>query len=200
MSYYYTYYLGYEREGKIYPLGPYDCFGKLRDVINRSRSFASDLHERFWPVKEEEISDELRKEFEYTDWEGKKTVELKKLSLSALPKGSFIRKGYALIDDVKIYEEAGNDDSSDLFCDFITPTVYAAMAANEKVFGKPAEREDSEGNKYIPNSASDYMYYAYPDYNSEEYEAYMIRSTAASYEYTSEMPEDAEIVVLLSEG
>ena len=77
MSYYYTYYLGYEREGKIYPLGPYDCFGKLRDVVNRSRSFASDLHERFWPVKEEEISDELRKEFEYTDWEGKKTVEYK---------------------------------------------------------------------------------------------------------------------------
>lgn len=200
MSYYYTYYLGYKHEGKIYPLGPYDCFGKLRDVINRSRSFASNLHERFWPVEEDEISDELRKEFEYTDWEDKKVVSLKKLALSKLPSGDFIRRGYALIDDVKVYEEADSYDTDGLFCDFISPTVYAAMSANEKTFGKPAEREDADGNRYIPNSASDYMYYAYPDYSSENYEADIIRSAASSYKYTNEMPEDAEIVVLLSEG
>ena len=200
MSYYYTYYLGYKHNGKIYPLGPYDCFGKLRDVINRSRSFASDLHERFSIVKEEEISDELRKEFEYTDWNGEKNIELRKLALDALPSGEYIRKGYALIEDVKEYEEAETGDTDGLFCDFLTPTVYAAMAINEKTFGKPPEREDCEGNKYIPNSASDYMYYAYPDYRSESYEAFILRTAAASYEYTDEMPDDAEIVILLSEG
>ena len=108
MSYYYTYYIGYRSEGKIYPLGPYDCFRNLRPVLNRSRSFASDLYEDFISVSETEISEELRKEFESEDWSGKKVVPVKYLPIKDLPAGEYIKKGYVLISEV-IENEASED-------------------------------------------------------------------------------------------
>ena len=68
MSYYYNYYVGYKKDGKIYPWGPYNANGKLEPMVSRSRSFASDLHEEFYAVSDKEVSEELRKEFEYEDW------------------------------------------------------------------------------------------------------------------------------------
>ena len=38
MSYYYNYYIGYKKDNKIYPLGPYDCNGNLKPVISKSSS------------------------------------------------------------------------------------------------------------------------------------------------------------------
>ena len=124
MSYYYTYYIGYRSEGKIYPLGPYDCFGNLRPVLNRTRSFASDLYEEFSPVKEPEISEELRKEFESEDWNGKKVVPVKYLNIKDLPTGEYIKKGYVLISEV--IENEASEDNFDGFSTVISPTVYAA--------------------------------------------------------------------------
>lgn len=196
MSYYYTYYVGYEQEGKVYPLGPYDRFGKLHDILSRSSSFASNIHYEFAPVKEEEISDELRKQFEYEDWHGKKVVDIKKCNLDELPTGSYIKTGYFLIEDVMEYEKEHN--SEDLFYDTVTPTVYASMVTSEHLFGKPTPKKDVEGNEFEVHSASEYMYYAYPDYNTEEYEAFLMRRAAEVYEYG--IPKDAHIVILLSEG
>ncbi len=40
MSWYVSYYIGYRtKDGKIYPLGPFDSFGKLKSILNRFRSF-----------------------------------------------------------------------------------------------------------------------------------------------------------------
>ena len=47
MSYYYNYYLGYVKDGRVFSLGPFDYSGKLKALLSRSRSFASDLHDRF---------------------------------------------------------------------------------------------------------------------------------------------------------
>lgn len=198
MSYYYSYYLGYKHEGKIFPLGPYNAFGKLHSVVTRSRGFASDLHESFYDVGEDLVSDELRKEFEYTDWNGEKRVDLRYLPLKELPSGSFIKTGYFLIDDVKRYEEYHGTDG--IFFEHLSPTVYAAMAQHEAQFGKPGPKKDDFDEEYQPYSASDYMFYAYPDYHSKEYEALLISEAAEELSGYQEMPEGAELVVIDSEG
>lgn len=199
MSYYYNYFIGYILEGKIYPLGPYTANGKRRDVVSRSRSFASDLHEDFYVIRDEMISDELRKDYEYETYEGEKEMpRLKYLRVSELPKESYIRKGYFLIKDVVLYEE-GDGDSDELFYDRISPTVYAGMMKNEITFGKPADEYDAEGEKIERHSAGDYMYYAYPNYFSKEYEAEMLRVTAGMLdEY--DLPKGSELVVIEDEG
>ena len=198
MSYYYNYYVGYMFGGKMYPWGPYTAKGEIVPVLSISRSFASDLHEDFWRVEDEMLSDELRKEFEYDDWNGEKRVDVKYLNVKELPHGSYIRKGYYLIEDVKAFE-ADEDGDFDGFYDSVNPTVYVVMLDNEIKFGKPKRMKDDYGEWYYPKSASDYMYYAYPDYNSREYEAFILRFVVeAMRDYN--LPKDTEYVILETEG
>lgn len=197
MSYYYTYYIGYRTKGKIYPLGPYDCFGNLRPVLNRSRRFASDLYEDFISVSEAEISEELRKEFESEDWNGKKVVPVKYLPIKDLPIGDYIKKGYVLISEV--IENEASEDNFDGFSTVISPTVYAAKLDHEMKFGKNPTETDEFGNAYHEPNASEYMYYMWPDYLCKAYESSIIRDyfeTLKNYH----MPEDCEYVVLETEG
>lgn len=195
MSYYYNYYIGCKKDGKIYPWGPYTADGKLRPIICRSRSFASDLHDYFRYVSEEEMSDELREEFEYEDWNGIKRVEVKYISENELPNDDFIKRGYFLINDVKV--KAYKGDFYDDFDDPISPEIYAAKLQHELTFGKNQPKKDCEGNDYIEPNASDYMYYAYPDYRTKEYESHILRQTLEALRtYT----DDVEFIVLETEG
>lgn len=200
MSYYYNYYVGYKSGGKIYPLGPYNSFGQHCAAVCRSRNFASNLHDWFRPIKREEISDELRKEFEWEDWNGNKKVDVKVCKMPDLPKGSFIKTGYFLIDDVKRYEQDEDYDSSELFYDHITPNVYAALADHERQFGRHPVEYDKYGEEIPYYNASDYMYYAYPDYSAKEYEADIIREIAGELWSYSNIPDDAEMYALETEG
>lgn len=125
MSYYYNYYLGYKKDGKIFPLGPYNHRGTLMSAISRSRSFASDLHEEFRRISEDEVSDELRKQFEYENYKGEKEINVKKLMLSELPAESYIKSGYFLIEDVEQYEKTGN--SEDLFYESKSPSLHLSF-------------------------------------------------------------------------
>lgn len=198
MSYYYDYYIGYKHNGKIYPMGVYDANGKLHSVVCNSRSFASDLHESFNSIKDDEISDELRKEFEYDGWDGKKTMGIVKwLPVKELPSGDYVKKGYFLIEDVKAYEE--NRDWFEGFYDVISPQVYVALLERELKFGKNQPKKDIEGEEYTDPNASDYMFYAYPDYHSKEYEAFILREIVDSM-WSSELPEGAEWVIIETEG
>ena len=201
MSYYYNYYIGYMHEGKIYPLGPYNCKGKLKTALSNSRSFASDLHELFNCVQDDQISDELRKEFTWEDYSGEENMQtVKYLEVSEMPAGSFIKTGYFLIEDVERYE-AGDYPDPDILWDRLSPTVYAAMAQNEKAFGRPPQRFDEDGDLIETHSASDYMYYAYPDLHSREYEAAYLRNLAVEIgEYDSELPKGYRLVILETEG
>ena len=199
MSYYYNYYLGYKKDGKIYPLGPYDVSGTLHNVISRSRSFASNLHEDFFLVKEDEVSDKLRDAFQYTNFNNEKQMrQLKVLPLSMLPNDNYIRSGYFLIEDIKNYLENGYD-AEGLFYERIEPTVYAMMLKNELAIGKMPERFDDEGNAFENHSTAEYSFFSYPDYYSKEYEAFLINQTAKMFEY-SDILKDAKIVVLETEG
>ena len=209
MSYYYTYYLAYRtKDDKIYPLGPFDYKGEYRYVLSISRSFASDLHDEFWPIKEEMITDELMDVFEshyyldgYEDRKQQLLEDMKCLkwcSLKDLPKCSYIKKGYFLIDDISSYEK--DEDTLDLFYDRLTPTEYALKLENEMKFGAPKPQKDCEGYNITPHSVSDYAYYAYPDYQCAEYEAFILRQAAEMLNEYNDIPDDAEVVVIDSEG
>ena len=201
MSYYYNYYIGYINpdDNKIYPLGPYNSSGRLCRVISDSRSVASDLYEDFYAVKETQISDSLRKEFEAENWEGEPVVEVKYLPVEELPNNSYIKTGYYLIDEVKVYESIKDDEWFEGFSEIISASVYAAMLKNEIVFGKNKPELDCEGNECTVPSASDYMYYAYPDYSSKEYDAHLLRRAVDSLEYY-DLPSGTKYVILEDEG
>lgn len=196
MSWYYTYYLGYEKDGMIYPYGPFDKDGEWRCVMYLSRSFASDLHEEFGRIDEKKISEPIRKKFECTSWNGEKSVDVYTCDLDKLPKGSYIKTGYYLIDDVASYEQ--DHDPFDLFYNRLAPVTYSAKAANEVRFGKPQPKYDDEGEKYEEHSCADYMFYAWPDYSSKEYETFLLRNTAKMLENYSE--DIDKIVVLMTQG
>lgn len=197
MSYYYNYYAGYMLNNKIYPWGPYDRNGKLHAILSRSHSYASDLYKYFYTVEENAISDELRKEFEYKNWDGSNVISVKYLQLEKLPTRSFIKKGYFLIKDVEAYES--NKEYFEGFCDVLTSDIYAAKLQNELMFGKNQPKKDDEGYEYTEPNASDYMYFAYPDYETKEYESFLIREVFDMLnEY--DLPSEAEFVVLETEG
>lgn len=208
VSYYYNYFLGYMDKDKIvYPLGPYDMNGECHYIISRSRSFASDLHENFYFLPEERMSDRLKKEMSYENWDGEiKVTDLKFLPLNELPKDSFIRKGYFLIKDIEMYEKSFDDpsciDIGELFWDTIPTSVYAQKMQNEITFGAPKPKTDEFGEEIIEHPCSDYAFYAYPDYLSAAYESFVIRMAAEIYDYrVDELREDGtEIVVLETEG
>ena len=86
MSWYYNYFLAYEEEdGKLYPYAPFDANGRLMDVLSKSRSFASHMHETFWELPKGKMSDELIKRFTYETYTGEEELDrVKYLKLSVL--------------------------------------------------------------------------------------------------------------------
>lgn len=194
MSWYYNYYLGYRLDGKIHVLGPFDNEGKLHSIISKSRSFASDLHEKFVRIKDSEITDELYTYFGELSNYGVKTVNVEVLDIGSLPIGDIVKKGYVLIEDVVAYEN-GDDD---VFYDVLSPEVYAAKANNERMYGKNVEEVDEFGNTFHKPNASEYMYYAWVNQNSEEYESFILRTFYEAFNKYDD--NDREYVVLLSQG
>lgn len=199
MSYYYNYYAGYIKDGKIYPLGPFDNNGNMHSIISRSRSFASDLHYDFENIKQSEISEQLHDTFAYKGDSFNDILSLpniKILPFNELPSQNFIKKGYVLIEQIQAYEN--DPDDFDGFYDVISPQIYAAKLEKEIKFGKNPIQTDEFGNEFHEPNASEYMFYMWPDYNSKEYEAFIIRQffdSLSDYDF-----KDSELVVLETEG
>lgn len=199
MSWWYHYYIGREdpKTGMIYPAGPYGEEGNWLPVFSVSASFSSDLHRRFYPIDKEFASEELIEKFSFEFmFDDKPTFYAKMLRLHELPEGSYIKSGYFLIKDVENYRKDG--DPTELFYERLSPELYAVKMKNELVFGKSAPVKDIEGNELPTYSCADYMYYAFPDYHSEEYEAQRIR-IGQDIAWTSRVA-DENYVVILQEG
>lgn len=196
MSYYYDYYIGYKKDGKLYPWGIYDAEGKIHPVLSRSRSFASDLHETFINVSPAMVSDKLRSDFGSTDWNGEKVVDVRYLPVDDLPRGSYIKTGYFLIKDVNAYEQ--DYDWFEGFGRPLSPQIYAVLLDKELKFGKNQPQKDDEGFEYTEPNASDYMFYCYPDYDCKEYEVFLLRETLEAM--WSHKLKDVDWVILETEG
>lgn len=203
MSTYHLYYLGYKtKDGMFYPLGPFDNKGKLHCVIERSGSFASDLYENFYVVPEDKKSSELinaiypytegyEKYETWNDWE----KELRYLPIAKLGSTRYIKSGFYLISDIKIYEEGG--DCEGFFYNHMSPTEYSARVINELTFGEPKPQLDDEGEPMDTYTCRDYSFYAYPDYTSREYEAFLLTEAASMFDpYDMDFKDGEEIVAL----
>lgn len=196
MSTYYNYYLGYLKEGKIYPMGPFDYAGKLCSASSKSRSFAdANLYDLFSPIPENMLSDELLKHLKNSQFS-----PLQYLPYEDLPIENPFKQGYFLISDVQAFERT--QDSWDLFYDHLSPTVYAALMTNQQKGLIPTNRdeddEDDEDDK--PKQASDYMYYAYYDENCMGDELLKIRTVASMLNPYYFNIKAKDMVVILSAG
>lgn len=199
MSYYYNYYLGYEKENKFYPLGPYDHQHIYHPVISKSASFASDLYEDFHDIPFEKTSKELFKELAKEDWNGKKDVWAKYMYLSDLPKGDGLIKGYVPVSDIQQYLK--DEDPGCVKYSLLTPEQYAIKASLEIKNGPPSIQKDEEGEEFENIPAKDYVYFAFFDEDSEEYESKQLREAAMMFDYTKDVDYDLKnVVVFLTEG
>ena len=200
MSYYYTYYIGMEKDGKIYPIGLYDHKGKIHYALTVSQNFASDLYKMFTPVTEEMFSDELTKEF--CCYNG--LQELQYLPIDSLPDDTFIKHGYCLREDILSYINTDEDDYrwdllEDLKYNMISEEVFAFKAVDEMQNGVPKPTVDCEGEIIPVHSCKDYAFFCAPDYHSKEYEAFLLKVIADLYWYTA-YKEAANIVILMMQG
>lgn len=228
MSYYYNYYLGYKKDGVLYPMGPFDRKGKLACVLWKSRSFASDLHEDFRIADDKQTSIELRESLlsddtlescrkaniPYTDEELKelakfygndvnnvpkkelKTYEealnehedIRYLPYEKLPSTNFIKEGYVQ------YSQIGDEEEDD-FYDVISPHEYAERLKIASTLGD-IPKKDCEGNEFP--RLSEYIYHKWIDYNSREWESFLI--TNAMENFKDYHVDADEYVIIETEG
>ncbi len=209
MGWYVEYYIGYKtKDGKIIPLGPYDCFGDIKPILTKSRTFSSNLWEKFNRVSLDETSEELRNCFsenvpflENTTVDGEKAIWCFWLDVDDLPKGSYIKKGYYLQSDIAMYEKCLDmDEDFDGFYDMLTTNEYLRKMEAELKFGINKPQKDDEGYEIIKHPCCDYSFYAWPDYDSEEYEACLIRNAVRMFDYCEKLPKNSRIVVLQTNG
>lgn len=217
-----------EKDGKYryHPLGAFSPKGEFLDVLTRSRNSASNLYQDFYSLDEDEMSDELKRAYMTTvtdntdEWDATKYKKepyskgFKYLPVTELPHGSFMQTGYFLISDVSRYEEEKQQYGDkvydfDGFYEKLSPVVYAAKLQAEITTGNgmikysnlEADDTDYEGyDNETGHKASDFMYYAYPDFSSPEYEASILRHEASIYEFVTGIPDDAERIILETEG
>ena len=180
MSWYYSYYIGKKINDKIKIIGPYDNKKQLHPVVERSRSFASSLKDDFIRSDDEELKEIMNSDY----------VSI--LPYNDLPKGSYIKTGYFLAEEVQYYLDTGNLD--DIFYEKLSPEVYAEKLKIESVLGVP----ETKINEYKSYSCADYIYFAYPDYRCKEYEAFLIREMVNILEPF--LFEKDDIVIIMTEG
>lgn len=203
MSTYYNFFIGYidNKTKKVYAIGPYDNKSELKSIFYKTSSFISELYKEFAHVDVDRIDDSIKEEFTYTwnktDGSGTNTTSnLYVLPVEDLPDDNFVKSGYFLIKDVEEYLKDSYD--FDGFYETVDPILYAEMVKQEVMFGKPKPEKDEEGYEIPVYSASDYMYFAYPDYNSMEYEVHRLRLAYSSlYCEYDHKNEDITPVILL---
>lgn len=187
MSTYYIYYMGYKLDDKIHFAGPYDKDGDPYPAVERSRSFASDLYDEFWPLPIERAGESLISKFLYKDDDGSEIWgNVKCLPLTDLPKFNRIIEGYFLIEDVEEYRKTR--DASNLDYNPLDPIIYNAKLVNELQLGKPDPDSDQR-------SASEYMFYAYQPRFGQDAEIATIYDTYSMI--ADDIPDNAQPYVIL---
>lgn len=172
MSRWYSFYLGYKKDGVFHGLAPYkiDDKGnpKLISIFGRSSSFVSDLPDDFRSTSDEKvIGDDIKFIAEEQSW----ISDAVKYNLKYLPykdlldiaRSEGIKRGYVDKEIVNSYEVYADKKNTWFYeCDFeeISPIVYNTMSKKEQ---------------------SKYMFYMWIDYASKEYIANLISNIASEF-------------------
>lgn len=174
MSMYYNFYLGYRDDNKrIVPLGPFNNEGKLKELFMYSHHYDISVHEDFyglaWEDLSEEFKDVLGKDFYYSKdvtfkdvW---KECQWGYLPLDKFINGvksmqHFIKTGYWKIGEIESFLSLPEEERNDYLYNGnlpnpMPPDVYAARVAAD------------------PEVAKKYMFYAICDTNVDDYYRYL---------------------------
>lgn len=205
MSYYYTYYLARRnrKDGIVEPCAPFDENGKMMSLLCRSRSFASDLWQSMDLLGEDKMSDALKKEFTYKDWNDDEAVEqVRVLPVDKLSAASPFKCAYVPVFDVV----DGVDPVEVGFSDKLSPEQFAAFAqayAADHKNTRKIERYDIESDSYkvVELTPGEYMYYRWVEDVSAEYESWLLMTMFENLgERFWRHDDEVEYVILETEG
>lgn len=163
MSTYYSFYLGYTtKDGKFHAFGPFDKFNNIRPMLEKSRSFISDLYEDFIKVPIDKMDEYLFNNFTYNDpyKEGERYNYLYYLPARNLPGTDFIKRGYYTTEDIADYLNTGEP----YFSDYYSETEYGLKLSTA------VKNDDKEEIDKLKK----YSYFSYPDYECREYESFVM--------------------------
>lgn len=172
---------GEKRMNEIY-ITPWS--GMVDDFVRRN----------FFTINNAELTDNLLKSFEY---DGELINPIRMITLEELFNidNNFIRDGYFLVSDVTRYLSLSPDERLDdeFFAERIPSNVYAEMCKSGKT------RKYSEDGD-VSFGYEDYMYFAYPDYQSEGYLVSVLQILASSYRDLAYKYPEKEVVLLCWKG
>ena len=211
-------------DGKIYPLGPFSHDGKLCSVLEKSRSFASDLHERFYCADPKDVAVELYEKL-YSDHylnelknprqidsfekarykaifgeepedEAEMTYE-KRLAANMRIKYLPICE-LPNVDFIKkgyvLASQVTPENWDGDFYPILDPHVYAEKLKTS-IFAKKCKSDDeSDEDEY---DITDFIYHEWVDPNCEEYETFIIRQMLDAF---NEYDLKGERLIIETEG
>jgi len=182
MGYWHNIYLGYSKDGKVFPLGPYDAKGRIYPIYTYRHIWAGEnrLHDQMEHVlpTDQEVSDELRNVLAYETYEGKTIYpDMRMIALDNLPALPIMSSGYVPIAQVEGYESFGGDPD---FYPVYTPMIYAEKLRGEMngIPAQPVEGEDEAPRE----SMRDFMFYQWVDRNTLAYDIHKVREVARVFE------------------
>lgn len=206
MSYYYNYYVGQRNKatGKFTTVEPYDANGEPMCLLWKSSSFASDLHEDFYPIYSKDMEDRLKSfscfvSSSMTDEE----YDQGYYKVKYMPYNDFqlfqpFRNGYVLTEDVISYSADAGCDFSEYARDILTTEQYAAFAHSYMASKKTRNVYDPATDEEIECNPSDYMLFNWVDYDGRQYEQWSITNIISSLDITPD--KGYELVILETEG
>lgn len=163
MSTYYSFYLGYTtKDGKLHAYGPFDKFNNIRPMLEKSRSFISDLYQDFIKVPIDKMDDYLYQHFTYKNpyKENERCAYLYYLPADELPGTDYIKRGYFTAEDITDYLTTGEP----YFSDYYNETEYSLKLSTA------VKNDDKEEIDRLKK----YTYFSYPEYECKEYESYVM--------------------------
>ena len=167
MSTYYLFYIGYEDKGGIiHPYGPYNTFGDLKPVYERSRSFCRINDEFYNRLTLDKMSHEFIREFiklGYSE-EDIKLISLYYMDLDEMPSTNYNKTGYYKYEEIIDYFNDNMDP--DYFTSSYTPDEYGLLLK------KAVDNNDKEEIDRL----REYTYITFPDNTCKEYDSFMIQA------------------------
>lgn len=197
MSITHVYYLGIrnKKTNMVTFAGPYDKEGKILPVLQQGSH--SPLADAFSELPEEEMSDEVKKEFTYENYCGKDILDTVRI-------GKFDYEISIPLLTRYVYADALNDDNMKDYYDEDYMDDCSMSEREYAVFCKACEKKPDKTKKiylesiddYVETKPNDYIMYRWVDYSSAEYAKFMIVETAQNIELAYRHSQDEEIVIL----